>query len=891
MLRVRKLGMKPFNESGAFERMASDGGRLRQLAVRGAGVTLLSSGMGLALQVVSTVVLARLLTPKDFGLVTMVTTFSLLLANFGFNGLTEAVIQREEMDHPLASTLFWINLAAGALLTVAFAAASSLLARFYHDPPVRQVAIAISLTIFLTSISVVHLALLKRAMLFSGVSFIDVGARVAAVIVSIALAWAGWKYWALVAGVIAVPLTTSVGAFMLCRWIPGAPRRVAGTTSTLRFALHTYGNFTVNYFSRNTDNLLVGWRFDARSLGFYKKAYDLFALSAGQLVSSISLVVVAALSRLTRDLGLYKRYLLSAITVTAFVGMGLGAGLTLTGTDLIRILLGPGWEPAGHIFTFFGPGIGVMVIYCTHGWIHLSIGRADRWLRWAVVEFAVTVLLFLIALPWGPVGIAVAWTASFWILTIPAMWYAGRPINLRVTSVLSVVWRYAVASLLAGSATYGLVRLIPFLSSAPGVSGAVVRLVVVFVVLNIFYMGTVVLLHGGLAPLYQIAGLVREMIPLAKASHDQSAGAWGESADLPLEVKHPAPAQFDSGALPLVSILIPAYNAEAWIGDTIRSAMAQAWPRTEIIVVDDGSTDGTLALARKFEAHGVRVVGQKNQGASAARNKAFSLCSGDYIQWLDADDLLAPDKIARQMEMVRQGVGKRTLLSSPWGRFMYRPRRTQFIPSPLWCDLAPVEWLLRKMEQNVFMQTSTWLVSRELTEAAGPWDTRLLGDDDGEYFCRVLLASDGVRFVPDARVYYRAFRFNSLSYVGRFPDRIEAHWLSMQLHIKYLRSLEDSERVHRACLAFLRDSMIYFYPESAHIVQQAQKIAAEFGCHLDAPELPWKYSWLATLLGWQLVKPVRHALQKFRWGLERRLDKAMFSIESRSPQFSSPPEF
>src|SRR5947208_13826057 len=129
---------------------------------------------------------------------------------------------------------------------------------------------------------------------------------------------------------------------------------------------------------------------------------------------------------------------------------------------------------------------------------------------------------------------------------------------------------------------------------------------------------------------------------------------------------------------PLISILIPAYNAEAWIGDTIRSAMAQTWPRTEIIVVDDGSTDQTLARARQFESQGVRVVGQKNQGASAARNKAFSLCHGDYIQWLDADDLLAPDKIWRQMEMVRQGVGKRTLLSSPWGRFMYRPRRTQF---------------------------------------------------------------------------------------------------------------------------------------------------------------------------------------------------------------------
>src|ERR1035441_4598677 len=164
MPHILEARMRPFDSSGAFARIISGTDKLRQLAVRGAGITLLSSGMALALQVVSTVVLARLLVPKDFGLVTMVTTFSLLLANFGFNGLTEAIVQREDIDHSLASTLFWINLVIGVLLTVGFAAAGSLLARFYHDAPVREVAVGISLTIFFTSVSVVHLALLKVCM-------------------------------------------------------------------------------------------------------------------------------------------------------------------------------------------------------------------------------------------------------------------------------------------------------------------------------------------------------------------------------------------------------------------------------------------------------------------------------------------------------------------------------------------------------------------------------------------------------------------------------------------------------------------------------------------------------------------------------------------------------
>src|SRR5205809_7171536 len=144
---------------------------------------------------------------------------------------------------------------------------------------------------------------------------------------------------------------------------------------------------------------------------------------------------------------------------------------------------------------------------------------------------------------------------------------------------------------------------------------------------------------------------------------------------------------------PLVSILIPAYNAERWLAETIRSALGQTWPNKEIVVVDDGSRDRTLSIARQFASKCVSVVTQENQGASAARNRAFELCQGDYIQWLDADDLLARDKIVKQMEVAEAGQSKRTLLSAAWGYFMYRPSKAKFIPTSLWCDLSPVEWL------------------------------------------------------------------------------------------------------------------------------------------------------------------------------------------------------
>lgn len=503
---------------------------MRSLAVRGAGATVFSGAVGLLVQILATIVLARLLTPTDFGLVTMVTTFSLLLINFGGNGFTEAVVQREHIDHNLVSNLFWINFGAGVALTVVFAAAGTLLARFYGNPLVARVALGISLTILVTGTAVEHQALLKRAMRFTAISGNDLVARVVYVVVAIACGWAGWGYWALVAAAIAQPLSQAIGAWILCRWIPGQPRRVPGTGAMVRFAINIYGRFTVNYFARNMDNLLVGWRFNAQALGFYKKAYDLFALSASQLVSPLTAVAVSALSRLNQDRLQYKRYLLSALGVMAFVGMGVGADLTLIGKDVIRLLLGPGWEPAGRIFTFFGPGIGVMLLYGTHGWIHLSIGRADRWFRWGVLEFVVTGLLFILGLHWGPIGIAVAWTASFWLLTIPAFWYAGHPVRLGVMPIISAIWKYLTASLVAGAVTLAVIRRMPLSLETSGSVAAATRMVLVSIVFGALYLGAVIVLHGGTAPIQQLVRLVREMAPWRKWMQRRAGVPLGQSA-------------------------------------------------------------------------------------------------------------------------------------------------------------------------------------------------------------------------------------------------------------------------------------------------------------------------------------------------------------------------
>jgi glycosyltransferase involved in cell wall biosynthesis len=299
---------------------------------------------------------------------------------------------------------------------------------------------------------------------------------------------------------------------------------------------------------------------------------------------------------------------------------------------------------------------------------------------------------------------------------------------------------------------------------------------------------------------------------------------------------------------PLISILIPAFNAQKCLAETIESALGQSWPRKEIIIVDDGSKDQTLAVARLFANKEVSVVSQSNQGAAAARNKAYSLCQGDYIQWLDADDLLGPDKIARQMALLRRYGSRRALVSSAWGYFYYRAQEARFRPTALWCDLTPAEWMTRKWEQNVFMQTGAWLVSRELTEAAGPWDTRLLGDDDGEYFSRVILKCDRVGFVPEAKVFYRRSA-GSLAYIGRSQRKKEAQFLGMRLQIGYLLSLEESARTRAACLNYLQTWLPFFYPEMPRIVEESQQLAATLGGQLHIPRLSWKYAWIQRAFG------------------------------------------
>jgi len=220
------------------------------------------------------------------------------------------------------------------------------------------------------------------------------------------------------------------------------------------------------------------------------------------------------------------------------------------------------------------------------------------------------------------------------------------------------------------------------------------------------------------------------------------------------------------------------------------------------------------------------------------------------------------------------------LLSCAWGHFNFRPSNAKFVRSPLWCDLAPLELLLRKWENDVFMQPATWLLRRELAEAAGPWDTRLSLDDDGEYFCRVILASEEVKFVPEARIFYRR-GLGTLSCVGESATKLESKFLSMCLQVERLRAVDDTARARVACLKSLQADLLHYCPERPDIMRRAQQLAEQLGGKLEIPQMAWKYRPIEKVFGLRASKRAQRYCSRWRFCAINAWDKLVFRFERR----------
>jgi len=486
---------------------------LKKRALSGAGVTVLSQVSMYGIQMIGTIVLARILTPDDFGLIAMVMAFSLLFQNFGMRGFTEATIQSDVINHKKISTLFWIHVALSVAIAILFMGLSPLIAWFYKDPRLVSIAIVVPVSFVFNALATQHLALLSRNMQFYKIAANEIAATTIGVIVAITLAWQGGEYWALVARRVVPIMSIAAGAWILCRWLPGLPSLGTGVRPMLKFGINTYGNFAMNYLSRNLDKMLIGWRHGAQSLGQYERAYYLFVMPVNQLSYPLTNVAVAALSRLRDDPEKYRNYYLKALSILAFIGMPLSAILTLIGKDFLLLLLGPQWNKAGEIFSVFGPSIGILLIYGTHGWLHLSLGKADRWFRWGIIELILVVISFLIGLPFGAIGVAIAYATCFYVLFLPGLWFAGRPIHLKLISFISAIWKYYISALAAGLLCWLILYSFDISSNIFIRLNIIVRIFISSTLCISLYLLIIVSFFQGKKAISDFIFLVRDMLP------------------------------------------------------------------------------------------------------------------------------------------------------------------------------------------------------------------------------------------------------------------------------------------------------------------------------------------------------------------------------------------
>lgn len=322
-------------------------------------------------------------------------------------------------------------------------------------------------------------------------------------------------------------------------------------------------------------------------------------------------------------------------------------------------------------------------------------------------------------------------------------------------------------------------------------------------------------------------------------------------------------------AVPQVSILIPCYNAERWIAQTLDSALNQSWANKEIIVVDDESTDGSLKVLKGYASRGVKVISQKNRGASAARNRALSEAQGDFIQFLDADDLLDQNKIEVQMKRLLSEPPE-CVATGAWGRFYDSPHNTTFITDPIWTDLAPVDWLVTSWCGGGMMASHAWLTPRAVIEKAGAWDETPSPIDDGEFFTRVVLNSQRVLFCPEARVYYRSGLNDSWSQ-RRTPQMLSAIYHSIELSTGHLLDKENNPRTRKACAGHFQMFIYDVYPQMPDLVRRAEaKVKSLGGSDLKLSGGSNLFQFLVQTLGW---KPTKHIQLMYRAGMKIKKER------------------
>lgn len=407
---------------------------LKRKSTRGAAATGGGQAAMFVIRFGSTAVLARMLTPADYGLVAMTAAVTGFFGMFRDAGLTWATIQRQQITHAQISTLFWINAALGCALGAVVAALSPAIARFYDEPRLTAIACALSLGFVSAGLMVQHVALLRRQLRLSALAALHVVSGALGAMAAIGSAAAGLGHWALVIMTLTSSLVELIGVWLLMPWRPGRPTRGTGVRPLLRFGGDILGFNIVNYFSRNADNILIGWRYGSTSLGFYEKAYALLLFPVGQINAPLASVAVPALSRLRDDPARFNRFFAGGMQLVASATMPLILGIAIFADELVRLWLGAAWMDAAQLFQLLAPAAIAGSLQNPMGWILIATGSTRRYRGIGLLIACVVVASFAIGLPFGPSGVAVSYSIASCVMLFVTWPYIvkGTPVSANV---------------------------------------------------------------------------------------------------------------------------------------------------------------------------------------------------------------------------------------------------------------------------------------------------------------------------------------------------------------------------------------------------------------------------------------------------------------------------
>jgi PST family polysaccharide transporter len=494
---------------------------LGRKSIRSGAVSIIARALNALIQVGSLLVLARLLTPEDYGLVAMVTALTGFAPSLVDLGTRDAVVQRMRITEGEVSALFWLTLGVGLSCALLISASARFIAGFYGEPRLFAIAVVASLTFVAVASIAQHQALLRRAVMFREMAIIDVVANLLSAVGAVAMAYAGFGYWTLVTRPLVMYSLTAAGTWWTCGWLPGKPAVTPGVKQMTKFGLHLCGFTMSDFAGRNGDRVAIGYGLGPRTLGYYQNALFVYDNLLDVLVYPLHQVAVSSLSRLQNDLQELRRSWAKALSTAMFYAMPAFGVLAITSADLIVFLLGEKWVIAGTLLSVLALRGIPHSAERTIGWLHVAAGRTDRWLRWGILATCVQLLALVCGLPFGPVGIIWAYVVSMYLLFIPALAYAGRPLGIGVRDVLPALGAPLVGAL-AATAMGFVARL--FLPDGVGSAERMALLILLYLAT---YLLIVVGLFRATVPIQVVLALADDYLPRPlRALKSTSAARW-----------------------------------------------------------------------------------------------------------------------------------------------------------------------------------------------------------------------------------------------------------------------------------------------------------------------------------------------------------------------------